>query len=360
TEIIISRDYETYEMAQDAYPQLEFHDPETRETEGPPSALVAADGAVVDMLNVSAVSSIYVIDEDNHFWTIQTLGAEGRTSVINVNRYLAIEVRDWFGEVVPDAQVTVLDYFDDLIITSGTTDEMGNVKLAVKTDYITSALKPYVGNLRIRASAHGRTSEDVRVAHNKYPQMDFDSNTLNVTIEMPPNPYSGYGRHVLYDYEHEISGLESGMDKNIIIDNGALTLRDTTFSLEQEYPFQWFVLIKGDHGALKLVNATMWSDYPFKIFLEEGGTLNMTAASALYDVRIIAEDASTLQVIDSIVWGGIFTDCNAIEFVGSNLRLSHTRLGASTVSITGGYVHEAADLLIKANDVLLANVELTA
>jgi hypothetical protein len=191
--------------------------------------------------------------------------------------------------------------------------------------------------------------------------MDFDSNTLNVTIEMPPNPYSGYGNHILYDYDHVIRGLESGMDKNIIIDNGALTLWDTTFTLEQEYPFQWFVLVKGDHGTLKLINATMWSDYPFKIFLEEGGILNMTAASALYDVRIIAEDASTLQVIDnSIVWGGIFTDCNTIEFVGSHLRLSHTRLGASTVSITGGYVHEAADLLIKANDVWLANVELTA
>ncbi len=360
TEITVTREYETFVKAQDAYPQLEFHDPETRETEGLPAALVAANGAVVDLLNVSAESSVYVMDEDNHFWTGQILAAEDRTSLINVNRYLAIEVRDWFGEVVPDAQVTVLDYFDDLIITSGITDEMGNVKLAVKTDYITSALKPYVGNLRIRASAHGRTSEDVRVAHNKYPQMDFDSNTMNVTIEMPPNPYSGYGRHVLYDYDHLISGLESGIDKNIIIDNGALTLRDTTFSLEQEYPFQWFVLIKGDHGILNLINATMWSDYPFKIFLEEGGTLNMTAASALYDVRIIAEGASTLQVIDSIVWGGIFTDCNTIEFVGSNLRLSHTRLGASTVSITGGYVHESADLLIKANDVLLVNVELTA
>ena len=361
TEITVSRDYDTYTKAQDAFPQLEFHDPETRETPGLPSALVAANGAVVDLLNVSAQSSVYVIDEDNHFWTDQTLASEGRTSLINVNRYLVIEVRDWFGEIIPDAQVIVLDYFDELIITSGTTDEMGNVRLAVKTDYITSALKPFVGNLRLRASAHGKTSEDYRIAHNKYPQMDFDSNTMNVTIEMPPNPYGDYGRHVLYNTDHVISGLESGMDKNIIIDNGALTLRDTTFSLEQEFPFQWFVLIKGDHGVLKLVNATMWSDYPFKIYLEESGTLNMTTASALYDVRIIAEDTSTLQVIgDSIVWGGIYTDCGAIEFVTSAFHLSHTRLEASTVSITGGYIRETDDLLIRANDVLLANVELTA
>ncbi len=362
TEIKVAREFEDIVLAIEAFPQLEGHDPDTREVEILPPALVVTDGAMVDLRNVSVDSTIYITSEESSYWTSNRLDAEGRTSVVNVHRYVVVQVRDWFGEVVPNAEVQVMDYFDDIVIISGTTNLTGDVTLAVKTDYVTAAQKPYVGNLRVRASAYGRNSDDVWFAHSKYPDMDFESNTLFVDIEMPPNPHPDMGlRYRRYVTPHLIKNDESSMDKNIIVDNTVLTLLNTTFTLEQEFPYQWYILITGEHGTLRLQNATIMSQYPFKIYVEESGTLVMSEGSALLDVRIIAKDDSSLEIVDGIIMGGIFTECQSIDIAGaSRLTLSHTHMEATTVSITGGYVHEQADMLIKANDVMLSGVELSA
>ncbi len=364
-QFLVVREFEDFGSALSAYPELEGYNPETNEVEDLTPAIVATGGAVVNLYNVSVESQILITREDNLFWTNNRIGAEDRTSYVNVFRYIDVSVRDWSEQVVPGAKVDVLDYFDELVITNGTTDEHGDVTLEVMTDYITEAQKPFVGNLRVRATAFGRTSEDLRFSHNKYPEMDFKSNRMALHIEMPPNPHPDLDlipapHKRAYTSPHEIARDESSLDINIIVDNTELVFRDTRFTLEQDYDFEWFILVRGNSGALKIINSTVTSPRLFTIFLEDGATLNMTLGSEMTNVRVIASDDAMLQVVDSIVEGGIYAECGAIEFVRSHVMVQHTRLEASTVSITGGFVHEAEDLFIKANDVHVVDVELTA
>jgi hypothetical protein len=362
TAFSVVREFDDFGAAVVAYPVLEQYDPDTNMVEGLDPAIVARGGAMVDLFNVSVESQVLITSEDSTYWTNNRMGADGRTSIVNLHRYLVVEVRDWSDQVVPMAEVNLLDYFEENNLNNGTTDDMGDVTMEVLTDYITEAQKPFVGNLRVRATAWGRTSDDLRFSHNKYPDMDFDSNTMTVRIEMPPNPHPepDVEHTITYINPHEIIGGESGMDKNIIIDNTELTLRDTRFTLEQDHDFKWFILITGEHGRLNVINSTLRSDYLFTIFLEEGAVLNISKVSQIPGVRIIASDQSQIQVIDSIVEGGIYAECGAIEFVGSLLDLEHTYLKASTVSMTGGYLHESADIYIDANAVRVINMELTA
>ena len=361
TNFSVVREFEGFGDALDALPMLDDYDPETNEVTDLYPAIVARGGAIVNLYNVTVESQVLITSDDNLFWTSNRLGAEGRTSFVNVFRYLVMEVRDWSDQVVPDAEVEVLDYFEEIVIANGTTGPTGDVTLEVITDYITEAQKPFVGNLRIRATAFGRTSADVRFSHFKYPDLGIESNTMTMRIEMPPNPHPDPGSHVItYRTPHEIVGGESGMDMNIIVDNTELTLRDTRFSLEQDHDFKWFILVTGEFGTLTIINSTVRSDFLFTIFLEEGATLNMTMGSSMPGVRIIASDQSSIQILDTSVEGGIYAECGAIEFVRSHLDLEHTHLEASTISITGGYVHERADLIIKANDVHIVDVELSA
>jgi hypothetical protein len=359
-----TREFETFQPAVEVYPSLADYNAETNEVEGLPPALVAIDGAVVGLINVSVETQILITAEDNYYWSANRLGAEGRTSIIYLYRYLLVEVRDWSDQVVPDAEVEVMDYFNEEIIVNGTTNETGDVILEVLTDYITEAQKPFVGNVRVRATAFGRTSEDQSLSHSKYSDMGFAFNTMTVGIEMPPNPYTDpvtFPEKMISRFveDDEIENGDSSLDRNIWIDNVELTLRDTRFTLEQDYDFQWYILITGTSGALKLINSTLQSDFLFTIFVEKG-TLNMTHESAMPGVRIIASDNSRIQIIDSSLTGGIYAECLSVEIVRSQLLLRHTHLEATTVSIAGGYVHEQQDMLIKATSVHLVDVELTA
>ena len=361
TTFSVVREFEDFGDAVEALPMMEDYDPDTNEVTDLPPAIVARGGSIVELYNVTVESQVLITSENSLFWTPNRLGADGRTSFVNVYRYLVVEVRDWSDQVVPDAEVEVLDYFEEMVIANGTTGPMGDVTLEVITDYITEAQKPFVGNLRVRATAFGRTSEDLRFSHFKYPDMGVESNTMTLRIEMPPNPHPDPGTHVIvYRTPHEIVGGESGMDMNIIVDNTELTLRDTRFSLEQDHDFKWFIMVTGEFGTLTIINSTVRSDFLFTIFLEEGATLNMTMGSSMPGVRIIAADQSSIQIVDTSVEGGIYAECGAIEFVRSHLDLEHTHMEASTISITGGYVHERADMVIKANDVHIVDVELSA
>ncbi|UCC92412.1 MAG: hypothetical protein JSW25_06990 [Thermoplasmata archaeon] len=357
----VVREFEDFGDAAQVFPQLDEHDPDTNEVPGLDPALVARGSGLVDLYNVSVESHILITSEDSIYWTHNRLGAEGRLSQVNVYRYLLVEVRDWSDQVVPMAEVKVLDYFEEFTITNGTTDDLGDVTLEVLTDYITEAQKPFVGNLRVRATAFGRTSDDLRFSHYKYPDMDFASNTMTVRIEMPPNPHPDPGPNAIYyTSPHEIVGGESGMDRNIIIDNTELTLRDTRFTMEQDFDFEWFILVTGDFGTLNVINSTMRSPFLFTIFLEEGATLNLSMGSQMPGVRIIAADQSQIQFTDSAVAGGIYAECQSIEFIRSFVDVEHTYMEASIISMTGGYLHESADLYIKANDVRIIDLELSA
>jgi hypothetical protein len=344
----VVREYEDFGSALMEHPELEDYDPDTNEVVGLAPAITATGGAVVNLYNVSVESQVLITSEDNRFWTDNRLGARDRTSYVNVYRYLDVHVRDWSQQVVPGAEVEVLDYFEEIVLNNGT-----------------EAQKPFVGNLRLRTTAFGRTSADMRFSHNKYPEMDVETNVLPLDVEMPPNPHPvvdeiGAKFKTVYTSPHEIMSGESGGDKNIIVDNTELTLRDTRFTLEQVHDFEWFILVRGEFGALKIVNSTLTSEFLFTIFLEDGATLNMTMGSELTNVRVIAADDSVLEIVDSILDGGVYAECGAIEVVRSHLDVEHTRMEASTISITGGHVHERTDLYIKANDIHLVDVEMTA
>jgi len=356
----VAREFPAYMVAAEMYPSLDEADPDTNEVKYLPPALMATSGAVVDLVNVSAETQVYIVVEDRLFWSKNRLGAQGTGSFINVYRYLNVEVRDWSDQLVIGAEVEVLDYFNEMVMVNGTTNESGDVTLEMMTDYITPAQKPFVGNVRVRAMADTRTSEDLALSHNKYPKMDFESNTMTVRIEMPPNPYPvDVEKKRTFVADHEISGGESAIDQNIIIDNCELTLRDTRFTLEQERDFEWFILVKGDNGALNIINSTVRSDFLFTIFLEDGATLNMSLGSYMYDVRLIASDVSTIQIMDSELEGGMYTQCAVIETVRSMVTLDHTHMEASTISLTGGYFHEHSDMVIKANDLHIVDLELS-
>jgi hypothetical protein len=130
--------------------------------------------------------------------------------------------------------------------------------------------------------------------------------------------------------------------------------------LEQDYDFEWFILVKGDFGALNIINSTVRSDFLFTIFLEDGATLNLSLGSVMTGVRIIAEGQAKLQIIDSQIEGGIYANCSSFESVNSFLDLEHTYMEASVISMTSGYLHESADLYIKGNDVRIIDMELSA
>jgi hypothetical protein len=266
--------------------------------------------------------------------------------------------------VVGNADVEVLDYFEDLVITSGTTDEEGNVRLVVKTDYVTESQRPYVGNLRVRASAHGYTSDDIWFSHSKYPDMDFDSNVMVIDIEMEPNPHPDIGdRFTSYTQDHQIKGQDSAIDGNIIITDATLTLTDTTFTLEQEWNFQWFILVKGTSGRLALENATIRSDFPFAIYLEGSGALETSLGSDIREARIIAKDnaaQATIDMRDSWMTGGIYTQCQDIEFVRCKMVLTDSRLAADRVSLNGGSTQFWGSLDIDGDEVELIDVSVTA
>jgi len=358
--VTVAREFPALMAAAEVYPSLDEADPDTNEVKYLPPALMAVSGAVVDLVNVSVETQVYITIEQRLFWSKNRLGAQGPGSFINVYRYLHVEVRDWSDQLVVGAEVEVLDYFNEMVVTNGTTDGSGDITLEMMTDYITPAQKPFVGNVRVRALADTRTSADMALSHNKYPEMGFDANTMTVRIEMPPNPYpADVEQKRVYTADHEIVGGESGMDKNIIIDNCELTLRDTRFTLEQEHDFEWFILVKGDNGALKVVNSTVRSGFLFSIFLEDGATLNLSLGSSMDDVRIIASDVSTIQIMDSELEGGMYTQCAVIETVRSLVTLDHTHMEASTISLTGGYLHERSDMFIKANDLHLVDLELS-
>jgi hypothetical protein len=363
TDLRVVREFEDYLDALDVYPQIEFYNVDTYEVDLPP-AMVAVAGAHVDLKNVSVESTVSVLSEDATYWTTNRLDAEGRTSVINIWRYVMVEVRDWSYQSVPAADVEVLDYFTDTVVSTWTTDEDGNTIAAVRTDYVIEAQRPYVGNLRMRASTVDETSEDIRFSHSKYPDMSFESNVMTVTIKLPPNPHPPIGE-VFREYTDPflVSGGMSAANLNIIVNNTELKLKDTTFILEQEFNFEWFILVKGENGVLKLENATLTSGYTFAIYLEGGGTLWMAGGSGMPNVRVIAEEEpnqASIKIIDSTLSGGIYANCQLIEFAGSELELTDTHLEAKRVSINGGSVHEHGTMLIDGTEVELIDVELSA
>ena len=103
TEVRVIRNFESYSDAVVIYPVLEFYDVETHQVDGLDPAIHAMSGARVDLYNVSVESLVIVKGEGDEFWTENRLGVSGRTSVINIFRYLMVEVRDWSYQPIEGA-----------------------------------------------------------------------------------------------------------------------------------------------------------------------------------------------------------------------------------------------------------------
>jgi hypothetical protein len=371
----VRRVYPSYGDAVSDYPQLEDSDSETRLVEALPPALIATNGAVIDLFNVSVESTVYTHTDEVEYWTNNRLAAKGLTSFIFIWRYLDVFVKDWADRVVPGANVTVLDYFKDMMRASDLTDDDGYLRLEVKTDHITEAQKPFVGNLRMKATLGEMESRYVRFSHNKYPKMDFEYNVLEITIKMAPlppeDPVPDPKQVYVKPNEPEYIGGTASVDKNIVIDDTVMTIDGCQFTLVQDHSFQWSIFVKGTNGELKLMNnASLSSPHKFAIYLNDGAKLTMATSSSMSNTRVIAKDQSSVIIRDSVVDGDLYTKCDRIEFNRSNIHVTDTYLEANSITIEGdlmpdgtmtsGYITTEETLAINGRNVELIDCEMTS
>jgi hypothetical protein len=358
THVLVRREYETLAEAVVVFPQLENYDPVTLRVDTLPPAILADAGAQVDLINVSVNSTVYSRSEKTEYWTENRLGARGATSIINVRRYLEFSVVEWSGKVVPGAHVQVLDYFENTVKTEGDSGPDGTVDLVVMTDYIKENLKPFVGNLRVHATLGTQSSEYIRFSHFKYPQMDFSYNVYRMSIVLPPSdaPTTVPDPVIYYRTDASISG---GIDKNIVIDNAVVTVSDADLILEQDRAFQWFILVRGTRGALRLENATLGSPHTFVVYLQGNAKLVATRGSSLLNVRVVAFDQSSISIQGSEVAGDIWAQCANVELTDSHLSVIDTRLEATKVVIDGGSIMAERGFHVQAHQVEVMDVDVT-
>ena len=359
THVMVRRQYDTFAEALEVFPQLENYDPVTLRVDTLPPAILADAGAVIDLINVSANSTVFSRSEKTEYWTNNRLGARGATSIINVYRYLEVSVVEWSGKVVPGAHVKVLDYFGRTSVAEGDSGPDGTVSLVVMTDYIKENLKPFVGNLEVYATLGTQSSAVIRFSHFKYPQMEFDVNVYHITIVLPPSDApADPSDHVIY-YRTKDESISGGIDRVIIIDNYKVTVKDADLILEQDRAFQWYILVRGTKGVLELENATLGSPYPFVVYLQGNAKLVASQGSSLLNVRVVAFDQSTVSIQGSAVSGDIWAQCSNVELVDSHLSVIDARLEATKVTIDGGSVMAERGLHVQGHQVEVKDVDVT-
>jgi hypothetical protein len=358
THVLVRRQYETFAEAAVVFPQLENYDPATLRVDTLPPAILADAGAVVDLINVSVNSTVFSKSEKTEYWTENRLGARGATSIINIYRYLEVSVVEWSGKVVPGAHVQVLDYFEPTVKTEGDSGADGTVTLVVMTDYIKENLKPFVGNLRVHATLGTKSSEYIRFSHFKYPQTDFDANVYRMTIVLPPSDAPGIVPDPVRIYPTDTS-ISGGIDRNILIDNAVVTVKDADLILEQDRAFQWYILVRGTKGELRLENATLGSPCTFVVYLQGNAKLVATRGSSLLNIRVVAFDQSTVSLQDSVVSGDIWAQCSNVELIDTQLSVIDTRLEATKVTIDGGTIMAERGFHVQGHQVVVKDVDLT-
>ncbi len=354
--IVVRRVYEGFPDAVIVHPELETFDPDSRRVEGLPPALVATSGANVDLINVSVESTVYTESDQVTYWTENRLGATGTASVINIKRYLTVTVVEWSGEVVIGAHVQVLDYFTDDVKTETITDDVGVAVLVVMTDYIKETLKPFVGNLRVRADLDEQHSEYVRFSHNKYPNMDFTYNDMDITIVLPPSGTPDTDPKTLFIRSDQT--LSGSIDRSIVIDNAVVTVEDSELMLEQDFAFQWFIIVRGQRGALLFDNASLGSAHTFVIFLEGNARLVLGGGSDAFNTRVVAYDQSVVNIQASDFTGDIYARCLEVGIVTSNLEVIDTLLDATKVTVDGTVMVEKG-FHVRGHQVDVRNADLT-
>ena len=356
THILVRRVFGDFTEAVTVYPTLDYYDPDTYRADGLPPALVATNGATVDLINVSVDSTVYTTGDKIEYWTEDRVAATGTLSVIYIHRYLTVKVVEWSGKVVPGAHVQVLDYFKDDVKAEGYVDDEGVVRLEVVTDYIKETLSPFVGNFRVHAELDTRLSDYVRISHFKYPQMATMYNDYTLTMVLPPSGAPDPDPRTLnIRVDQTLSG---NIDRNIIIDNAVVTVKDATLFLEQDYGFQWFVLVKGTRGALVIDGSTFSSTYTFVCFLEDNARLTITGASEALNVRVVAFEQSTVTIVGSEFSGDLYATCQEVAFSASTLNLIDTHIDATKVTLNAAITVEQG-LTVKAHSIEIKGADVT-
>ena len=357
THLLVRRVFGDFSEAVIAYPVLETYEPDTRRVVGLPPALVATSGATVDLINVSVESTVFTQSDKLEYWTDNRVAATGVLSVIYIHRYITVRVVEWSGKEVPGAHVQVLDYFKDDVKAEGDVDDLGVIRLEVVTDYIKESLSPFVGNLRVHAELGTQLSEYVRISHYKYPLMAAIYNDYELTMVLPPSgsptPDPAHTNSIRVD-QH----LSGNSDRNIIIDNAVVTVEDATLFLEQEYPFQWFVLVKGARGALIIDNSILSSTFTFVCFLEDNARLVIMDGSEALNVRVVAFEQSTVTIEGSEFTGDLYATCQEVTLESSSLNLVNTRIDVTKATLNAAIWVEQS-LTVMAHSIEIKGADVT-
>jgi hypothetical protein len=357
TRIVVRRVFLDFAEAVLAYPVLDFYDPDTYRADGLPPALVATSGAVVDLINVSVDSTVYTTGDRLEYWTEDRVAATGTLSVINIYRYLTVRVVEWSGKIVPGAHVQVLDYFGDEVKAEGYVNDEGIVRLEVLTDYVKETLSPFVGNLRVYAELGTRYSNYTRISHYKYPQMAAIYNDYEMTKILPPSgapePDPQHSLNIRVD-----QAISGNIDRNIIIDNAVVIVKDATLFLEQDYEFQWFVLVKGTRGALIIDGSVFSSSCTFVCFLQDNARLVIKGGSVALNIRIVAAEQSTVTIEGSEFTGDIYATCQEVVFSDSTLSLIDSHIDATKATLNAA-IHVEQRLTVKAHSIDIKGADVT-
>ncbi len=356
TRLIVRRVFGDFSEAVIHYPVLEFYDPDTRRVDGLPPALVATSGATVDLINVSVDSTVYTTGDGLEYWTEVRVAATGSLSIIYIHRYLTVRVVEWSGKVVPGAHVQVLDYFQDIVKAEGDVDDQGVVRLEVVTDYIRESLSPFVGNLRVHAELGTQLSEYVRISHYKYPLMATLYNDYQLTMVLPPSGSPDPDPRTL-DIKVD-RALSGNIDRNIVIDNAVVTVKDASLLLEQEFAFQWYVWVKGARGALVIDDATFSSTFTFVCFLEDNARLVIKGGSEALNIRVVAFEQSTVIVDGSDFTGDLYATCQEVLLNASRLNLIDTHIDVTKATINAALWAEQG-LTVKAHSLDMKGADVT-
>ncbi|MEM2899678.1 MAG: zinc ribbon domain-containing protein [Thermoplasmata archaeon] len=254
-----------------------------------------------------------------------------------ISRYLEINVEDSTSKPVPGAKVTIKEYkgtFSPLM--EKTTSESGKVQFSVLTDIVNNSLNPrviHIGVYLVEVQASDPLSTYTvtdSVLLPMYPNMSVSNNTIRKTIVVPP-----------LDLDTNIPAGENDMlvpenaegtpvyftsaflgDGNLTIE-GIVILENIHYRFEQNYPYQYHILIKGN-GKLIMRNASISSQYAFNMYIYGNGSLetensNLILTSGGKNGSIIAKENSFLKLHGSKVESNMWLDVVSFTTAGNSI-----------------------------------------
>ena len=275
-------------------------------------------------------------------------------------RYLEINVEDSTTKPVAGAKVTIKEYKGTFSpIMEGTTSEYGKVQFSILTDIVNNSLNPrviHIGVYLVEVQASDPISSYTitdSVLLPMYPNMSVSNNTIRKTITLPPldldtNLPAGENDMIVPEnVEGNPVYFTSAFlgDGNLTIE-GVVILENIHYRFEQNYPYQYHILIKGN-GKLIMRNASISSQSAFNIYIYGNGSLetensNIVLTTGGKNGSIIAKENSMLKFegskVESNMWVDVvsFTALENCIFNGKTFSITseETKIEKSTFTST--------------------------